>query len=154
MLNNSSIERRTPTPPKKIISCNMNDYLNLQRDFHFTFHRKQRTTEEYVRLGKTKQLLPDAVNMVFDDLDHCHHCYYLVQWVVLDIFVDMVRIVMMEVVVHHQLDLSQGVVVHQVAVVVVVVVAVAGENSDKTRSFGEGVDKLIDLQKGLPAITQ
>lgn len=40
-------------------------------------------------------------------------------------------------------------VVHQIAAVVVVVVAAAvvvvGESSDKTQSFVEGVDRLIDL---------
>lgn len=47
-------------------------------------------------------------------------------------------------------------VVHQVAAaaVVVVVVEVVGGSLDKTQSFVEGVDRLIDPEKCLPAITQ
>lgn len=46
-------------------------------------------------------------------------------------------------------------VVHQVAAAAVVaVVVVVGGSLGKTQSFVEGVDRLIDLSKGLPAITQ
>lgn len=44
-------------------------------------------------------------------------------------------------------------VVHQVAAAAVVAVVVGG-SLGKTQSFVEGVDRLIDLSKGWPAITQ